>query len=540
MKIASYNIDNVNSAIPESKGNTVIIGTGGLKLTIETILKVVKENYLSVENFAKEIQGNTLAETSYNIWHFIKTNIVYKKDKPGYEEIRTPQRTLNEKIGDCEDYSILVAAVLSFLGYKPYFYIVAFSGKENYGHIYVGVNDLVIDGVMNDYGKHPDNITKYMIVETNGSHKSYKGTPKYQNLSTMIIETLSGLGSTEDKDSYITDLYDSFSTKEKLSGLSEIEQENFNKIKLLKLLEGSPHRDFIETIMPAMAGIDGITPYFADEETANEADQYLTEYLKDYQLNGIDGLGRCGRFCQKRKQLAKWAQKKAKSIKAKLKAGWKKVKKVAKKVAKLVVKVSLAPARAPFLLLMRMNFLYWSSKLYIGYLGLKQAKANHLNLTEWKKVVKAREKFERFWKKIGGNVKVLRSAIMKGGKKTAYKKYGLHGSNLGVVATATSASAASGILAVIGKFFKDIIWDSLKKAGSRAVKKVVEKAEKTIKEKIHGQKKQTRKPEVRNNIPGYTPVKSDDNPNPAPTPSGGSSKGLLIAGAIVAAFMLMK
>lgn len=543
MNIATYNIDEVLKVLPKAKGSKVTIGTGGLNLTVEVILKSVKDNYHAFENFANAIKGNNLQQTAYNIWHFLKTEIIYKKDKPNYEEVKTGQRLLYDKTGDCEDFSIFVASVLKALGYEPFFYVVAFSGNSNYGHIYVGVKNIIIDGVMTVYGKHPENITKYKIIHLDGSEKDYIGSPKIKkNISGMIVQQLSGLSSDE-SDQFIDTLYNHFKNQEKLNGLNEVEQDNFNRVKFIKMLEG-PHREFFTDMMPAMAGIgDDMIPYFHDEQTAKEADEFLNDYLKDYSLNGLGSLWswlkkKKKKFThwahQKQKKFINWSHKVGQKLKKGIKKTWHKVKHIAKKVAKFVVKVSLAPARAPFLLLMRLNFLYWSSKLYVGYLNLSQAKKNHLNLKEWKKVVHAREKFERFWKKIGGNIKVLRTAIMKGGKKTAYKKYGLKG--LGVVATAASATAASGILAVIARFFKNVVWGNLKKAGSWAVKKVKKLVTKKLHQTQQGGQQQQGGHKI---IPGYN-IKSDDTPTP-PAPSGGSSMTpLLIGGGLLAAFMLMK
>lgn len=457
MNKACYDIESLIALAPESKGTTTTIGSGGLDLTLEVVLKTIKDNVEPFRDFAKEIQGNSLAETVYNIWHFLKTNTRYIKDKPLTEEIKSPARLIADKTGDCDDYSIFAATILKALGYDPYFFIVAFKGAENFGHIYAGVENFVIDAVMKEYGKHPEGITKTMIVDLNGNEKVYKRSPKNFNNTDMLIQQLEGLERTD-----VTDYVDS--ELERLTGLgqlTDIETEDLNKIRVLKLLEGDPYRDYMVEVMPDIAGIDNdFNVSFHNDEDIEEAEKLLEEYQSLQGLGDIDGLG---------KLFKKWRKNKEKR-KARRKKIFAKIKKVAKKISQITKKVAFAPARAAFLLILSLNLFKWGSRIWLSYLPEKKARSIGVDMNEFKKLVDFRKKLERFWEKAGGKKKAIFAAVSKRGAKIAKKMYGISG--LGVAPAAAAAPAvASPFLIFLKK-----IWGKVKGGFSNLFKKVKEKA----------------------------------------------------------------
>lgn len=104
--------------------------------TIAAIKRIIKENYPSVEELAFSLQAQTDEQTFRNIWNFVTNNIKYQNDQKGYEQLRTPQRTLHDEIGDCDDFSILISAILANLGYKHELLIAAYKTKDKWQHIY--------------------------------------------------------------------------------------------------------------------------------------------------------------------------------------------------------------------------------------------------------------------------------------------------------------------------------------------------------------------------------------------------------------------
>ncbi|WP_322575351.1 transglutaminase-like domain-containing protein [Fodinibius sp.] len=69
------------------------------------------------------------------IYKWITSNINYVRDPWNIERIQSPDVTLRQKAGDCDDHAILSAALLQTLGIQTGFRIVSRTGRT-YDHIY--------------------------------------------------------------------------------------------------------------------------------------------------------------------------------------------------------------------------------------------------------------------------------------------------------------------------------------------------------------------------------------------------------------------
>ena len=453
----TYNIEDLKAVYPKPNDTTINMGEGGLHDTINAIIKIINYNYKKMLPVAQLLQTDTLEQTLYNIWHFLKSETVYTKDKAFIEELRTPQRLIADKIGDCDDYTMFAASILKALGYNPFLYIVAFNNSDAYAHIYCGIENYVVDGVMNTFNEHPEGITKTMIVNLNGKRKEYNRSPKLINITSMLLQELSGLPYAAQTQIIDTEL-------ERLSGISnlnEFETEDLQKIRTLKLLDGDGLRSFVSEIMP-IAGIDedfNIVVY--DEETANQLDQLYSEFEQLSGLGNIDGLGK---LFDKLKATIKKVDKK---LKEKVKKDFAKFKVVVKKVSGAVKKVSFAPARAALLVLLKLNLFGWASRLWLSYLPDAKVKEFGIEPEAFKKLVEFRKKFETFWEKGGGDKAAIFKAVSGRGQKKAVKN--LNG--LGIVTAAVaggSVAAASPFLVFLGnawKGLKSIFKNMFKKGG---------------------------------------------------------------------------
>lgn len=67
---------------------------------------------------------------------FVRDHIRYVKDIRGVETIQTPIQTLRLRQGDCDDKSILSAALLEALGHPTKFVAVGFQGNGSYNHVF--------------------------------------------------------------------------------------------------------------------------------------------------------------------------------------------------------------------------------------------------------------------------------------------------------------------------------------------------------------------------------------------------------------------
>jgi len=444
---ASYDIQKLNEVKPEVKGITVTKGTGGLELTLDVILKTIEDNYEAMKPVAELLRGSNLDHTCYNIWHYLKTETVYEHDKVAYEEIRTPQRLMQDKKGDCDDYSIFSASILKALEYEPFLWVAAFNNLENYGHIYTGIENIVLDGVMDVFNQHPDHITKAILLKLNGKREVIHANPQTIKDTTMIIQQLSGLSDTQYR-GFVNREFNRLNTRQ---NLSFPERENLNRLKVIKLLEGAGHGDLAKNLIPGVAGVDdNFNVYYNDEAEAEEADTIISEYEALRGLGDVEGLGK---LFDKLKEFNKKVVAKTKEVVKKQIA---KTKAVAKKVTNVVKKIGLAPARGAFLLLLRMNFLHMAEKLYITYLPEEDVKKMSISLEDFRKLVEFRKKFENFWEKSGGKKESLKEVVFTRGKKKADENLKGLGVATAVVAAGT-VTAAAGPLGIFGK-----LWGAVK------------------------------------------------------------------------------
>ena len=209
-KLADYSI-----YVDRADNDSTLLGFGFEKATINTLRNTVLDNYKQVEKLAKVLKGDNDLQTFFNIWYFLHENIKYGLDADGKEEIRTPARCWADRFTgvDCDCLAVLTASLLINLGYEPKFEIVAMNNNPNYEHIYVVVDDIVIDRVLPNFNERPKNITKKLIMDI----------PVYQLSGLSGCRRLSGVNGVTD-DILSVKNYDS-------SVVSDNENENdFSKV----------------------------------------------------------------------------------------------------------------------------------------------------------------------------------------------------------------------------------------------------------------------------------------------------------------------
>lgn len=107
---------------------------------------------------AECLRGGNQMETLKNVWAFIRANVQYKADKPGFELVKTPGALFRQyKSGDCKSMSIAAAALLRALGFSGIRYrFVAFEPGD-FTHVFVvvrvGGEDVILDAVFGRFGK---------------------------------------------------------------------------------------------------------------------------------------------------------------------------------------------------------------------------------------------------------------------------------------------------------------------------------------------------------------------------------------------------
>ncbi len=113
--------------------------------TLLAMKRIALRDYMQVEALALSLQGNTIRETSKNIWNYLREHTRYKLDTKGIEELRTPSRSIidgqkgvyDANFGiDCDDYTILVSALLLNLGIDHEYRVAAYEELGKFQHIY--------------------------------------------------------------------------------------------------------------------------------------------------------------------------------------------------------------------------------------------------------------------------------------------------------------------------------------------------------------------------------------------------------------------
>lgn len=469
-----------------------------LPATIATIKKAYQVSIPQVKGLAAILKASSFEQSCFNIYDFITRNIRYKKDTPGFEEVRTAARSWKDrKTGvDCEDYAILAGALLSNMGYTPKFEIVAFGA--GYAHIfavaYHNGKSIVIDctpyqdglGPVVPFNTRPSGITQTMQVELlnglnigsipmvagiGGIHPKSSATQKLMDVQSSLIDAeIKGIGAAwmpgklravrtgillnglDDQDVYLGAL--PFISDVKANG-NMIFQPGLNQDDVVELgeylgvLDAWKQTGYNKALkMADLEGIGGIQ-FDRDHENAN-----------DYLIEGIGS----------------WLSRKVKKLKSKVSTVVNTVKKVGKTYVKAVkwagkniakgikafvknplyfinkINPATIVVRNSILAVLRLNLFKLSSKIKFGYLTEEEAKKRGYNLDEWKKLHKLIGSMENIFDKLGGEKSNLKNAIIKGG-------HGL--GSIGEPATATAAAASTPIILKIVQWLKAIDFKSM-------------------------------------------------------------------------------
>jgi len=125
---------------------------GGIPEIIQTIIHADQKSAAFTRRLAPQLVAENDMDTLHNIWRFTRKHIQYRRDKPGYENIKSPGRTWADGVGDCKSFSVFIGSILQNLGFK-YRYRVAFydPAQPESGHIYpvviLGGREVIVDAV---------------------------------------------------------------------------------------------------------------------------------------------------------------------------------------------------------------------------------------------------------------------------------------------------------------------------------------------------------------------------------------------------------
>ena len=124
-------------------------GLPGVKQTLAVMRQSVREarTDMAIRQAAISIiwlqpENSPLHEVNA-LFEWVRDRVRYVRDILDVETLSTPAKTLEQMVGDCDDQTALLAAMLESVGYPTRFVIAAYTVPNHFEHVYLQVN---IDG----------------------------------------------------------------------------------------------------------------------------------------------------------------------------------------------------------------------------------------------------------------------------------------------------------------------------------------------------------------------------------------------------------
>jgi transglutaminase-like putative cysteine protease len=150
-------------------------GPAGTRATLQQMVKMVRESAASLPIrvlAVKLTDGCAQKETrceAQSLQEFVRDEIRYVRDPRFLEALQYPEITLQIKAGDCDDKSMMLAALWQAVGGKSRFVAVGFR-PGHFAHVYP---ELLIDGEWIaaettepwPLGREPPNVRAKMVLE---------------------------------------------------------------------------------------------------------------------------------------------------------------------------------------------------------------------------------------------------------------------------------------------------------------------------------------------------------------------------------------
>jgi len=142
--------------------------------------------------------GKTKYDTLRNVWRFVKNNLQYKADRPGYEVVKSPGALFAKGRGDCKSYSIAIAALLRSLGFTGIRYrFVSYKRGGEYTHVYVvcklNGSDVILDAVYHQFDREATYSHKKDIPANGGGISGIHGPQIGGDIQDMMKVATVGL-----------------------------------------------------------------------------------------------------------------------------------------------------------------------------------------------------------------------------------------------------------------------------------------------------------------------------------------------------------
>lgn len=122
---------------------TIPDGAAGINATIATMRQMVREyrTHPAIRGAALSIVAlappkDLLAEV-VALFEFVRDHVRYIGDVLDVETLTTPDKTLQLRAGDCDDKSVLLAALLESIGINTRFVVTGYNENGVFEHVYL-------------------------------------------------------------------------------------------------------------------------------------------------------------------------------------------------------------------------------------------------------------------------------------------------------------------------------------------------------------------------------------------------------------------
>lgn len=118
-------------------------GSAGIADTLDRMVRIVREYRRNPTIRQLAVEVRQAARVPAKDWlgevralhRFVRSYITYVRDVRNVETLQTPLRTLENRAGDCDDQSMLLASLLEALGHPTRFVAMGFGGPQQYSHV---------------------------------------------------------------------------------------------------------------------------------------------------------------------------------------------------------------------------------------------------------------------------------------------------------------------------------------------------------------------------------------------------------------------
>ncbi len=100
------------------------------------------------------------------IFDYVYRNVAYIPDEEDFQDIRTPQRSLKDGIGNCVDYTVFIGSILYALKIPFRIKVVEIEPEQGFEHVYIVTNKYVMDPCI---GQPQDGTAKKKDLQKEGS-----------------------------------------------------------------------------------------------------------------------------------------------------------------------------------------------------------------------------------------------------------------------------------------------------------------------------------------------------------------------------------